>query len=366
VSLGALFAKLRAGEPLGRDDGLALFAHPNLVELGVLANGVRERLHGDRTYWNRNLHLNPTNVCVSACKLCSFSRRSPDDPGAFVLGIDQAVAKLRARLDSGERVTEVHVVGGLHDGLPFDYFTGLLAALKAAAPAVALKAFSAVEIFFFHRRYGMSIEEVLRRLRSAGLDSLPGGGAEILSPRVRRAICPNKCGADEWLEVHRTAHRLGIKSNGTMLFGTIETLDERVEHLLRLRELQTETGGFLAFIPLPFHPENNALGDLAAPTAAECLRTIAVARLLLDNVPHVKAYWVSLGLPTAQTALWFGADDFDGTVSEEKIYHLAGAQTPQALAPGEIARLIRAAGRVPVERDTFYGLALPAPGEEAV
>jgi len=263
-------------------------------------------------------------------------------------------------------VTEVHVVGGLHDGLPFDYFTRLLAALKAAAPAITLKAFSAVEIFFFHRLYGMSIDEVLRRLRAAGLDSLPGGGAEILSARVRKAICPNKCGADEWLEVHRTAHRLGLKSNCTMLFGTIETLAERVEHLLRLRELQTETGGFLAFIPLPFHPEHNALADLPAPTASECLRTLAVARLLLANVPHLKAYWVSLGLSTAQTALWFGADDLDGTVSEEKIYHQAGAQSPQALAPGEIARLIRAAGRVPVERNTFYGQAAPGVGEEAV
>ena len=364
MSLATVAGKVRAGEPLDAADGLALFAHPNLVEVAALANQVRERLHGDRTYWNRNQHLNPTNVCVSACKLCSFSRRSAGDAGAFVLDIDAAVAKLRARLAAGDRVTEVHIVGGLHDGLPFDYFTGLLAALKAAAPTVTLKAFSAVEIFFFHRQYGLSIEETLRRLRAAGLDSLPGGGAEILSSRVRRAICPNKCAADEWLEVHRTAHRLGIRSNCTMLFGTVETLVERVEHLLRLRALQAETAGFFAFIPLPFHPENNALGDRPAPTAAECLRTVAVARLLLDNVPHIKAYWVSLGLATAQTALWFGADDLDGTVSEEKIYHEAGAHTPQALAPSTIARLIRAAGRVPVERDTFYGQVVV--GEEAV
>jgi aminodeoxyfutalosine synthase len=366
VSLAAIASKVGAGEPLSLADGLALFQHPNLVEVGALANQVRERLHGSRTYFNRNLHINPTNVCVSACKLCSFSRRSAHDAGAFVLGIDEAVGKLRARLAAGDRVTEVHIVGGLHDGLPFAYFTGLLLALKAVAPGIAIKAFSAVEIFFFHRLYGMSIEEVLRRLQSAGLDSLPGGGAEILSPRVRKAICPNKCEADEWLEVHRTAHRLGMKSNCTMLFGTVETLAERAEHLLRLRDLQAETGGFLAFIPLPFHPENNALGDKPAPTAAESLRTLAVARLLLDNVPHIKAYWVSLGLATAQTGLWFGADDFDGTVSEERIYHQAGAQTPQALAPGEIARIIRAAGRIPVERDTFYGLASPVAGEEAV
>jgi aminodeoxyfutalosine synthase len=355
VSYSAIASKVREGVPLSQADGVALYRHPNLMEVGALANQVRERLHADRTYFNRNLHINPTNVCVASCKLCSFSRRRADADGAFVLGVDQAVDKLRARLSAGDRVTEVHIVGGLHDGLPFDYFTSLLSSLKAAAPGISLKAFSAVEIFFFHRLYAMSIEDILRHLQAAGLDSLPGGGAEILSSRVRKAICPNKCGADEWLEVHRIAHRLGIKSNCTMLFGTVETLDERVEHLLLLRAQQAETAGFMAFIPLPFHPENNALGDRPSPTAAEILRTVAVARLLLHNVPHIKAYWVSLGLATAQTALWFGADDFDGTVSEEKIYHQAGSLSPQALASGEIARLVRAAGRVPVERDTLYG-----------
>jgi aminodeoxyfutalosine synthase len=355
VSLSAIANKVRDGAPLSRADGLVLYQHPNLMEVGALANEVRERLHGDRTYWNRNLHINPTNVCVASCKLCSFSRRRPDAEGAYVLGVEEAVDKLRARLAAGERVTEVHVVGGLHDGLPFEYFTGLVSGLKAAAPGISVKAFSAVEIFFFHRLYGMSIEEILRRLQAAGLDALPGGGAEILSPRVRKAICPNKCAADEWLTVHRIAHRLGLKSNCTMLFGTVETLAERVDHLLLLRNQQAESAGFLAFIPLPFHPENNALGDRPAPSAAENLRTIAVARLLLSNLPHIKAYWVSLGLATAQTALWFGADDFDGTVSEEKIYHEAGARSPRALAGDEIARLVRAAGRVPVERDTLYG-----------
>ncbi len=365
MSFSAIASKVREGAPLSHADGLVLYQYPNLMEVGALANEVRERLHGDRTYFNRNLHINPTNVCVSSCKLCSFSRRRADAEGAFVLGVDEAVDKLRARLAAGDRVTEVHVVGGLHDGLPFDYFTSLLAGLKAAAPGISLKAFSAVEIFFFHRLYSMSIEDILRRLQEAGLDSLPGGGAEILSSRVRKAICPNKCGADEWLEVHRTAHRLGIKSNCTMLFGTVETLAERVDHFLLLRAQQAESGGFLAFIPLPFHPENNALGDRPAPSAAESLRTVAVARLLLHNVPHIKAYWVSLGLATAQTALWFGADDFDGTVSEEKIYHQAGSLSPQALTSGEIARLVRAAGRVPIERDTFYGN-VPTAGGEAI
>jgi aminodeoxyfutalosine synthase len=354
VSFSDVAQKVRAGAPLSAEDGCLLYRHAALVELAALANEVRERLHGQRTYFNRNLHINPTNVCVAQCKLCSFSRRAADAEGAFVLSVGEAVARLQDRLRAGDAPTEVHLVGGLHDGLPFSYFLELLSALKAAAPGISLKAFSAVEIFFFHRTYGMSVEEILRRLQAAGLDSLPGGGAEILSSRVRKAICPNKCSADEWIDVHRKAHRLGIKSNCTMMFGTVESLDERVEHLLRLRTLQAETGGFLAFIPLPFHPENNALGDHPAPTAAEILRIFAVARLVLDNVPHLKAYWVSLGLDIAQTALWFGADDLDGTVSEEKIYHLAGARSPQSLTPAAMARMIRAAGRVPVERDTLY------------
>lgn len=360
-----LARKVRQGAPLSLAEGVALYQHDNLTELGRLANEVRERRHGNDAYFNRNLHINPTNVCVAACKLCAFSRRAADAEGAFVLQVGQAVAKLRARLDAGERITEVHIVGGLHDGLPFDYFTELLSSLKAVAPSIHIKAFSAVEIFFFHELYGLSVEDVLRRLRAAGLDSLPGGGAEIFSQRVRRAICPNKCDADDWLSVHRIAHRLGIKSNCTMLFGTVETIEERVEHLLRLRELQDETGGFLAFIPLPFHPDNNALGEKPAPTAHESLRTVAVARLLLGNVPHIKAYWVSLGIETAKTALWYGADDFDGTVSEEKIYHQAGARSPELLPAAEIVRHVRAAGRVPVERDTLYRrLGEAAPGLE--
>jgi aminodeoxyfutalosine synthase len=322
-------------------------------------------MHGDRTYFNRNLHINPTNVCVASCRLCSFSRREAGEEGAFELSVEEAVDKLRVRVAAGEAVTEVHIVGGLHPSLPFEYFLSLLRGLKAVDSSISLKGFSAVEIVHFHRRYGMSIEDVLVALRAAGLDSLPGGGAEILSDRVRRIICPNKCGAEEWIEVHRTAHRLGMKSNCTMLFGTVESLTERVEHLLHLRSLQEETGGFLAFIPLPFHPENNALGDRPAPTAAEILRACAVARLLLPNVPHIKAYWVSLGLATAQTALWFGADDFDGTVSEEKIYHLAGSRAPQALTPAAIAQLVRAAGRTPIERDTLYGRFAPVLATEA-
>ena len=348
--------KVRAGEPLGQDDGVALFHHPNLMEVGALANEVRERLHGDRTYFNRNLHINATNVCEASCMFCSFARLKEGDPGAYTMSHEEAWAKLRARVAADDPITEIHIVNGLHGGLPFDYYTELLAGLKRIKPSIHLKAFTAVEIFYFHKKFGMPIAEVLRQLRDAGLDSLPGGGAEIFAPRVRKKICDDKCTADEWLDVHRTAHRMGLRSNCTMLYGTIETVEDRVDHLLRLRALQEETGGFQTLIPLAFHPDNNSLMRLPAPTGVDDLRTYAVARLLLHNIPHIKAYWIMLGVKTAQTALWFGADDLDGTVQEEKIYHMAGAETPQAMTPAEIVRIIRDAGRVPVERDTLYNV----------
>ena len=362
MTFGAISAKVSAGIPLSFDDGVAIFREPDLLKLGALANQVRERRHGDRTTFNRNLHINPTNLCVAGCKLCSFSRRSPEQPGAYTLSLSQAWDKLKARLDAGDPVTEVHVVGGLNDSLPFDYYVELLAGLKRLQPALHIKAFSAVEIFHFHKLFQLDVREVLQRLVAAGLGSLPGGGAEIFAPRVRQRICPNKCNAEEWLQVHRTAHQMGLRSNCTMLYGTIETVEERVDHLLRLRALQDETHGFQALIPLAFHPDNNALAHLPAPPAVDDLRVCAVARLVLHNIPHIKAYWISLGIKTAQIAQWFGADDLDGTVQEEKIYHLAGSETPQALAPAEIVRLIRAAGRTPVERDTLYNVV--AQGEE--
>jgi aminodeoxyfutalosine synthase len=348
--------KVRDGRPLTRDDGVALFHHPNLMEVGALANEVRERLHGHRTFFNRNLHINATNVCVASCMFCSFARLKAGDPGAYTMSHDEAWGKLRARVDAGDPITEIHIVNGLHDGLPFEYYTELLAGLKRIKPTIHLKAFTAVEIFFFHKKFGLPIADVLGRLREAGLDSLPGGGAEIFAPRVRKKICDDKCTADEWLEVHRTAHGMGLRSNCTMLYGTIETVEDRVDHLLRLRELQDETGGFQTLIPLAFHPDNNALMRLPAPTGVDDLRTYAVSRLMLHNIPHIKAYWVMLGVKTAQTALWFGADDLDGTLQEEKIYHMAGAETPQAMTPAEIIRIIHEAGRAPVERDTLYNV----------
>ena len=348
--------KVQAQEPLGFDDGIALFRHSNPLELGQLANQVRERLHGQRTYFNRNMHINATNVCVASCMFCSFARLKPGDSGAYTMSLEEAWGRLRARVEAKDPITEIHIVNGLHDGLPFSYYTDLLAGLKRICPTVHLKAFTAVEIFFFHQRFGMPVSEVLHRLRAAGLDSLPGGGAEIFAPRVRHKICADKCSADEWLDVHRTAHGMGLRSNCTMLYGHIESVEERVDHLLRLRALQDETGGFQTFIPLAFHPDGNALQRLPAPTGIEDLRTFAVSRLLLHNVAHLKAYWVMLGLKTAQTAQWFGADDLDGTVQEERIYHMAGAETPQRLGLSEIVRLIEQAGRVPVERDTLYNV----------
>ena len=356
--------KVKAAEPLSFDDGVALFAHPNLLDVASLANEVRERMHGDRTFFNRNFHINATNVCVASCKFCSFARLTEGSPEAQTLTHAEAFAKLQRRVDANEPITEIHIVNGLHPGLPFDYYTKLLSGLKAIKPTVHLKAFTAVEVHYYHQRYGMSIQDVLTQLRAAGLDSLPGGGAEIFAPRVRKKICDDKCSADEWLAIHRAAHHMGLRSNCTMLYGHIETLEERVDHMLQLRALQDETGGFQTFIPLAFHPDNNALMKLPAATGIEDLRTYAVARLLLHNIAHLKAYWVMLGIKTAQTALWFGADDLDGTVQEEKIYHMAGAETPQTLNPDEIIRLIVNAGRSPVERDTLYNVI--AEGEQLV
>jgi aminodeoxyfutalosine synthase len=356
TSVSLIRDKVRAGEPLSFDDGVALCRHPNLLEVGALANEVRERLHGDRTYFNRNLHINATNVCEASCMFCSFARLKEGDPGAYTMSHEEAWGRLRARVELGDPLTEVHIVNGLHGGLPFDYYEELLRGLKRIKPSIHLKAFTAVEIFYFHQKFGLPVREVLERLRAAGMDSLPGGGAEIFAPKVRKKICDDKCTADEWLDVHRTAHRLGLRSNATMLYGHIESDEDRVDHLVRLRALQDETGGFQTFIPLAFHPDNNALMRLPGPTGVEDLRVYAVSRLILHNFPHIKAYWIMLGVKTAQAALWFGADDLDGTVQEERIYHMAGAETPQTMTSAEIVRLITNAGRAPVERDTLYNV----------
>ena len=354
AGLGEIAEKLEARERLTFEDGVRLFACDDILALGALANRERERRHAGRTYFNYNLRLEATNVCVATCLFCSFSRLQPDAPNAYTMSLEEAWDKLRRRAD--QALTEVHVVNGLHPDLPFSYYTELLAGLKRIRPGIHLKCFTAVEIAFFADTYGMTEEQVLRELMAAGLDSLPGGGAEIFAERVRRKICHDKCGADRYLEIHGLAHRLGLRSNVTMLYGHIETMEERVDHMLRCRALQDQTGGFQAFIPLAFHPDNNQMRKLPAPTSTDTLKVHAVARLLLDNIPHVKAFWIATGLDLAQLALWFGADDLDGTVQEEKIYHMAGSVTPEAMTTNEIARLVRAAGREPLERDTLYNI----------
>jgi aminodeoxyfutalosine synthase len=349
----AIADKVHAREPLTFEDGVVLYRHRDLLALGSLANSVRERLHGDRTYFNINFHINPTNVCEADCQFCSFARLQPGMPQAYTMSVDEIRQKLVER--EGQPVTEIHIVSGLHGGVPWSWYLDTLRVLKEVRPDIHLKAFTAVEIHFFSQKYGKSYEEVLRELMSAGLDSMPGGGAEIFAERVRRKICKEKATADEWLQVHRTAHRLGLRSNCTMLYGTIETLEERIDHMLQLRALQAETGGFQTFIPLAFHPDNNSLGEtIPKPTGLMDLKMMAIARLMLDNFPHIKAYWQMLGIKTAQTALSYGADDIDGTVVHETIYHAAGSDSPQMLSVSELRRLIEEAGRKPIERDTLY------------
>ncbi len=346
--------KLAAGERLSFDDGVQLFACPDTLALGWLANRERERRHGARTYYNFNIRLEATNVCVASCLFCSFARLKPGDDGSYTMTLEEAWDKLRQR--AHQPLTEVHVVNGLHPDLSFDYYLELLRGFKRIRPGIHLKCFTAVEIAFFADLYGMSDEQVLIALQTAGLDSLPGGGAEIFAERVRQKICHDKCGTDRYLEIHRLAHRLGLRSNITMLYGHIETPAERVDHMLRTRALQDDTGGLQAFIPLAFHPDNNQMRKLPAPTASDTLRVHAISRLMLDNIPHVKAFWIATGVEVAQMALWFGVDDLDGTVQEEKIYHMAGARTPESMTTSAIRRLIRAAGREPVERDTLYNV----------
>lgn len=354
AGLADIAEKVEAQERLSFDDAVRLFEAPDLLALGWVANRERERRHGDRTYFNHNLRLEATNVCEASCLFCSFARLKPGDPGAHTMTLDQVFAKLRQRGD--QPITEVHIVNGLHPELPFSYYTDLLSGLKAIRPGIHLKCFTAVEIAYFADHYGKTDRQVLVELKAAGLDSLPGGGAEIFAARVRQKICHDKCDGPRYLAIHRTAHALGMRTNVTMLYGHIETIDERVDHLLQTRALQDETGGLQAFIPLAFHPDNNQMRKLPAPSAHETLRVHAVARLVLDNVDHIKAYWISCGVEVAQTALWFGADDLDGTVQEETIYHMAGSSTPTELSTHDIERLIRDAHREPIERDTLYNV----------
>jgi aminodeoxyfutalosine synthase len=349
--LRPLLAKVQSGERLSHEDGSTMFRSRDILTLGYMANLVRERLHGDITYFNVNRHINPTDVCVASCRLCAFGKKAKD-PHAYTMSLEQVWEV--AGKGYAEAVTEFHIVGGLHPELTLDWFCEMISGLKERYPGVHLKAFTMVEIAYLAKRSKISIRETLERLKAAGIDSLPGGGAEIFSERVRRIICDHKIDGQQWLETARAAHQLGLKSNCTMLYGHLETAEDLSDHLVRLRELQDQTNGFVTFIPLAFHPDNTALGHLPKTTGFNDLKQIAIARLMLDNIPHIKAYWIMMTPSIAQIAQRFGANDIDGTVVEEKIYHDAGATTAQHLRRQDLLRLIREAGREPVERDTSY------------
>ncbi len=351
-ALGPVAEKVLAGERLDRDEGLLLATTDDLLGVGRMADVVRERLHGDTTYYNINRHLNPTNVCVASCKLCAFYVPWRDRDQGWTYSVDQAV-EIAAR-DVDESVSELHIVGGLHPKLLVDYYEELFRALKRRFPWIHLKALTMVELDFIAKASRLSLEDTIERLRDAGLDSCPGGGAEIFAAKIREEICDHKTDGNRWLEIARSVHEAGVPSNCTMLYGHVESAADRVDHLLALRELQDETGGFQCLIPLAFHPQNTELDHLP-PTAGRLdLQTVAVSRLVLDNVPHLKAYWIMLGEKIAQVALHFGANDLDGTIFDERITRAAGGEAGVGMGRRRLERLITEAGRVPVLRDTLY------------
>lgn len=354
AGLGEVWEFVAAGERLSAAHALALLDSNDLLAIGAMADFTRARSVGDDVYFISNRHINHTNVCRNRCRFCAFSH-DEGDPEAYTLTVEEVVAKARETL-AGGGITEIHIVGGEHPDLQLDYFLEMLRALKELAPDVHIQAFTASEIAHFAKLAGMSVPETLAELKAAGLGSMPGGGAEVFSGRVRGLICERKISGQEWLDVMRAAHATGLRSNATMLYGHIETNEERVDHMLRLRALQDETGGFNAFIPLSFQPPNTELSDLAGPTGWDDLKVLAVGRLVLDNFRHVKAFWINIGLKLAQVSLAFGVNDLDGTVVEEKISHAAGVGTGQELSKAELVRVIRAAGRIPVERGTLYNV----------
>jgi aminodeoxyfutalosine synthase len=357
LALRRIADKSFAGERLSHADGLALYASRDIHGIGRLANFVRERLHGDRTYYNRNRHINYTNVCALSCKFCSFYRKRGEE-GAYEMPLEQVIATAAKAADGG--ATEVHIVGGLHPWLKFDYYLDMLRGIRAARPQLHVKAFTAIEIIHFSRIARLSVLEVLTALKESGLGSLPGGGAEIFDDRVHDEVFKGKVRADRWFDVHRTAHALGIYSNATMLYGHVETVGERVKHMIALRELQEESlsspACFNCVIPLSFIPEHSELGYLPGNTGLSDLKTLAIARLMIPNIAHIKAFWIMQGVHLAQLALDWGCDDLDGTVVWYDITKREGevGSVHQHLDVADIRRLIREAGRVPVERDTLY------------
>jgi aminodeoxyfutalosine synthase len=346
-----LRAKIECGARISDAEALALFESGDLLAIGELAALANRRRNGERVYFNVNRHINYTNLCVNRCTFCAFSK-GVEDEGCYTLALNDILAKAAEASAAG--ATEIHMVGGLHPELPFDFYLEMLASIKADNPKLHIKAFTAVEIDYFAGLTEQPVEAVIEELKAAGLGSMPGGGAEIFAPKVRELICPEKIAGERWLEVTEKVHRAGLKTNATMLFGHLEGYADRVDHLAKLRQLQDKTGGFQAFIPLAFQPDNTRVPDAKGVGGVDALKTLAVSRIYLDNFRHVKAYWVMLGLKIAQVALAFGVNDLDGTVVEEQIGHDAGADSPQALAKEQIVELIRKAGKLPVERDTLY------------
>jgi aminodeoxyfutalosine synthase len=349
--LKPILEKIQAGARLDLADGMALYASNDMTGIGSLADAARRKRHGNKAFFVYNQHVNYTNACINRCRFCAFSK-NVGDPSAFTLSVEDVREKLLSRID--EPITEIHMVGGLNPALPFDYYIDLLKTIKKIRPAATIKAFTAVEIDYFSEVCGMSLAETIAALKQAGLGMTPGGGAEVMSDRVRQKLFPRKISSDRWLAVITELHHAGLTSNATMLYGHIETIEERVAHLIRLRELQDKTGGFSAFIPLAFHSANTPLDHIPRTTAFDDLKTIAAARLILDNFEHIKAYWVMIGEKLAQVALAYGADDLDGTIIEEKITHMAGATSAKGLSRQQMQEMIRAAGFEPVERDSFY------------
>ena len=351
-NLFPIIDKVLNGERLTFEDGLKLFESSDILTIGSLANYITEKKNGKYAYFVINRQLNPTNVCVLDCKFCAFATIDKNDPKAYEMDYNQIIEKVAYAVKEG--ASEVHIVGGLHPDWSFEDYLNIVSTIRKNFPNIHIKAFTAVEIDYFSKLSGLSYEEVLKKLKEVGLGSLPGGGAEIFSPEVRRIIAPKKIGWKKYLEIHKTAHRLGLHSTTTMLYGHVESYKDRVDHILKIREAQDETGGFTCFIPLAYQPENNDLDIGKHTTGIDDLKTIAVSRLLLDNIPHIKAYWVMIGEKIAQVALNFGADDLDGTVMEEKIAHFAGAKSPTQQQKDKLIRLIKEAGKIPVERDTLY------------
>jgi aminodeoxyfutalosine synthase len=355
--------RVEAGERLTEGEALALYRSKDLLALGEMADLANHRKNGDRVHFIVNRHVNPTNICVNRCKFCAFSKTA-GEADAYTMTMDEILA--RAAEGEAQGATEIHIVGGLHPDLPFDFYLDMLRTLRGRHPSLHVQAFTAVEIDYFSQITGLPLDETILRLKEAGLGSLPGGGAEIFDPAVRSRICPEKISGDRWLEVMEAVHRAGLKSNATMLYGHVEGLEERVDHMRRLRELQDRTGGFQAFIPLSFHPKNTEIADKGFTTGVDDLRALAVGRLYLDNFPHIKSFWIMVGQKLAQISLHFGVDDIDGTVVEEKITHAAGAQAGQEMAVSDLVAMIRQAGRVPVERDTLYNTVREWPAEGPV